>query len=218
MKKFMTMAAAAALTFTSCGGPGTGLGSTSSGGSAVGNVLGDILGAATSGETLGNILTSVIGLDRVSQENLYGTWRYHGPGCAFTSENALAKAGGEVAATEVRQKLAAQYEKIGFSSGNTFITFNDNHKFSAKIDGKSWGGTWSFDKSDQSVSFQGLLLNLKGYVKRNGNGSISILFESKKILTLFQTMAALRGNSTMSAIGDISKNYDGVRIGFEMKK
>ena len=45
-----------------------------------------------------------------------------------------------------------------------------------------------------------------------------VLFESKKLLTLIQTMASLSGNTTVSTIGDLSKNYNGVRIGFDLKK
>jgi hypothetical protein len=31
-------------------------------------------------------------------------------------------------------------------------------------------------------------------------------------------MAAMSGNDTAQKIGDLSKNYDGVRLGFDMKK
>ncbi len=213
-KNYFAAAAIAALTLTSCGGLGT-MGDTNTG-STTGNILGSIIGAATNGETISNILTSVIGLDKLSSRNLLGTWRYNGPGCAFTSENALAKAGGEVAATEVEQKLAAQYKKIGFNSQNTYLTFNQDGTFSAKIDGKPWNGQYTFDERTQSINFSGFLLNLKGYVKREAN-SISVLFESRKVLSLLQTISAMSGNSTLSTIGDISKNYDGVRIGFDMR-
>lgn len=213
-KNYFAAAAIAALTLTSCGGLGT-MGDTNTG-STTGNILGSIIGAATNGETISNILTSVIGLDKLSSRNLLGTWRYNGPGCAFTSENALAKAGGEVAATEVEQKLAAQYKKIGFNSQNTYLTFNQDGTFSAKIDGKPWNGQYTFDERTQSINFSGLLLNLKGYVKREANG-ISVLFESRKVLSLLQTISAMSGNSTLSTIGAISKNYDGVRIGFDMR-
>lgn len=128
----------------------------------------------------------------------------------------MAKAGGEVAATEVEQKLAAQYKKIGFNSQNTYLTFNQDGTFSAKIDGKPWNGQYTFDERTQSINFSGFLLNLKGYVKREANG-ISVLFESRKVLSLLQTISAMSGNSTLSTIGDISKNYDGVRIGFDMR-
>lgn len=68
------------------------------------------------------------------------------------------------------------------------------------------------------MQLKGLLINLNGYVVRNGLSGISVLFESKKVLTLFQTMAAVSGNSTAQVVGDISKNYDGVRVGFDLKK
>lgn len=206
-----------ALALTSCGSIGSGiLSGTSSTGSTVGNVIGSVLGTATSGETLGNILSSVIGTDKLKTSSLVGTWHYSGPGCAFTSENALAKAGGEVAASQVKEKLATEYSKLGFSSSNTYITFNKDYSFSAKIDGKSFSGSWSFDESTQALNLKGLIINLNGYAKKNTNG-IAVLFESKKVLTLLQTLAAASGNSTLSTIGSISKSYDGVRIGFDLK-
>ena len=97
----------AAITLTACGSLGS-----STTGSTGGSILGDIIGATVNGETIGNAIGSVLGLDKVQENALYGTWSYNGPGCAFTSENALAKAGGEVAATEVRQKLKTQYDAL----------------------------------------------------------------------------------------------------------
>ena len=100
MKKLIfAVAGMLCLMTVGCGGLGSnvlgGTGTTTS----TGNVLGDVLGAMTNGEAIGNVLGSVIGLDKLSQNQLYGTWKYDGPGCAFTSGSALAKAGGEVVAT-----------------------------------------------------------------------------------------------------------------------
>lgn len=129
----------------------------------------------------------------------------------------MAKAGGEIVATQIEEKLSAEYAKLGFKKSNTYITFNEDGTFSGKVDGKSLTGNWTFDENTQALKLSGLLLSLNGYATRNASG-ISILFESKKILTLLQTVAALSGNSTLSTIGDISKNYDGVRVGFDMAK
>ena len=63
---------------------------------------------------------------------------------------------------------------------------------------------------------QGLLLTINAYVKRNTNG-IALLFESSKLLTLLQTISALSGNASMQTVGDISKSYDGLRLGFDFK-
>ena len=199
-----------------CGTLGSGTAATTSTAST-GSVLGSVIGAMSNGEAVGNVLTSVIGLDKLSQSQLIGTWRYDGPGCAFTSDNLLAKAGGEVAAAQIEEKLEQQYSKLGFSSSNTYITFNQDGTFASKIDGKSFSGNYTYDASTGALTLKGLLLSLNGYATRNGSG-ISMLFESKKLLSLLQTMAALSGNSTLSSIGEISKNYDGARLGFDMKK
>lgn len=218
MKKLNVMlVAAACLLATSCGAIGAGTGTTGTTGSATGDILSGIIGAATNGETIGNILSSVIGADKLTKESLYGTWRYEGPGCAFTSSNALAKAGGEVVATRIEQKLQTQYSKLGFTKSNTYITFSKDGTFSGKVDGKSLSGNYTYDASTGVLKLQGLLLSINGYATRNNSG-ISLLFESKKLITVLQTLAAVSGNPTLSTIGDISKNYDGVRLGFDMAK
>jgi len=178
---------------------------------------GTFLQTMGSGGTVGNIFTSVIGLDKVSEKGLIGTWRYDSPGVAFTSENLLAKAGGEVAATKVEQELAPYFQQVGISSQNTSVIFNEDKTFRATIAGKSWSGTWTFDEASAKVTLQGLLLSVNCYAKRE-YGGIALLFESKKLLTVLQALATLSGNSTAQKVGDLSKNYDGIRLGFDMKK
>ena len=178
--------------------------------------MNQVLSAIQNGSVV-NAITSVIGLDKVSAQNLIGSWTYSGPGCAFTSENLLAKAGGEVAAAQIEQKLQPYYQRVGISASNTQITFNQDGTFSSKIAGTNFSGTYTFDESSQQIKLKGMLLSINCYTKREING-ISILFEAKKLLTVLQTMSALSGNSNLQTIGDLSKQYDGVRVGFDMKR
>lgn len=147
------------------------------------------------------------------------TWKYSKPGCAFTSENLLAKAGGEIAASKIEEDLSKYYSKFGFSNSNTYFTFKTDGTFAAKIDGKSWNGTYTFDEKTHAIQLKGLLLSASGFATRTANG-ISLLFEQKKLLTLIKTLSKLNltGSTTMSAVSSIVDNYDGVRIGFEMTK
>lgn len=147
------------------------------------------------------------------------TWKYSKPGCAFTSENLLAKAGGEIAASKIEEDLSKYYSKFGFSNSNTYFTFKTDGTFAAKIDGKSWNGTYTFDEKTHAIQLKGLLLSAFGFATRTANG-ISLLFEQKKLLTLIKTLSKLNltGSTTMSAVSSIVDNYDGVRIGFEMTK
>ena len=53
---------------------------------------------------MGSILDNVIGSTTFKKADLCAhTWKYKSPGCAFTSENLLAKAGGEIAAKKVEE-------------------------------------------------------------------------------------------------------------------
>lgn len=171
------------------------------------------------GSIVGSILDNVIGSTTFKKADLCAhTWKYKSPGCAFTSENLLAKAGGEIAAKKVEEKLSTYYQKAGFSSSNTYFKFNEDGTFNAKIDGKSWSGTYTFDEKTHAIDLKGrLLLSLNGFATKNTSG-ISILFESKKLLTIIQTLTALSGNTTLGTIGEISKNYDGIRVGFDLSK
>lgn len=182
---------------------------------ACGN-MNQVLSAIQNGSVI-NAITSVIGLDKVSAQNLIGSWTYSGPGCAFTSENLLAKAGGEVAAAQIEQKIQPYYQQVGISASNTQITFNQDGTFSSRIAGTNFNGTYTFNEASQQIKLKGMLLSITCYTKREVNG-ISILFEAKKLLTVLQTMSALSGNANLQTIGDLSKQYDGVRVGFDMKR
>ena len=197
---------------------------TSNAGSAIAGILGAVLGgnsnsSSSAGSSIINgILNNVIGSGTFSKLDLCAhTWKYSKPGCAFTSENLLAKAGGEIAANKVEEKLSEYYSKFGFSGSNTYFTFNTDGTFAAKIDGKSWQGNYTFDEKTHAIQMKGLLLSMSGYATKTTNG-ISLLFDQTKLLNLIKTMGALKGSSTLSAIGTIANNYDGMRVGFEMTK
>lgn len=197
---------------------------TSNAGSAVAGILGAVLGensnsSSSAGSSIINgILNNVIGSGTFSKQDLCAhTWKYRKPGCAFTSENLLAKAGGEIAANKVEEKLGEYYSKFGFSGSNTYFTFKTDGTFAAKIDGKSWQGNYTFDEKTHAIQMKGLLLSMSGYATKTTNG-ISLLFDQTKLLNLIKTMGALKGSSTLSAIGTIANNYDGMRVGFEMTK
>ncbi len=219
-----TTAATATTTAATTSNAATSTSATSNAGSAVAGILGAVLGgnsnsSSSAGSSIINgILNNVIGSGTFSKQDLCAhTWKYSKPGCAFTSENLLAKAGGEIAANKVEEKLGEYYSKFGFSGSNTYFSFKTDGTFAAKIDGKSWQGNYTFDEKTHAIQMKGLLLSMSGYATKTTNG-ISLLFDQTKLLNLIKTMGALKGSSTLSAIGTIANNYDGMRVGFEMTK
>lgn len=204
MKKLSIIAMAAAVMLL-CACNGTSLASSTS---ALSGIL--------NGATVGNVLTSVLGIDNVSAKQLVGNWTYLQPGCAFMSKDLLAKAGGEVAAAKIKQQLSSSYATVGINSANTKATFTNDGKFTIELAGKTFNGTYTYNESESKITMKTLLLTLNCYTKRNSNG-IALLFEGSKLLTILRTAAALSGQKDLETLGNLSKSYDGLRVGFDMK-
>ena len=212
MMKKMMMAVVAALMLQGCGMTNPGV----NGGSQMGGTTTNNSGSSIGSNALGGLLDLVVGSVKLSQADIIGTWSYVEPACAFTSENLLAKAGGSVAAKTVNEKLLPVYKSLHISSGNTQLTFNENGQFTGKIGGFPMSGTYTFDAANGLVKMKSLT-TFTAHLTRSTHG-MNFTFESKKILTLLQTVSALSGNTSLSTIGDISKQFNGVRLGFAMKK
>ena len=200
-KKILTMAMAVVL-LAGCG--------------TLGN-QGGILSGIDGTSILGNVLGSVLGLNKISQENLVGTWKYSGPGCAFTSDNLLAQAGGEVASQKIKSTLLNYYNSAGISSSNTYFTFGKDNTFTAKVAGKTVSGNYAYDPNTGQMTIKTLLFTINAYITASSSG-ISLLFESQKLLTILQTIGGVSGNATLATIGELSRNYDGVRLGFDLAR
>lgn len=227
MKKiYSTMLAAVMLLCSGCdtgllgnlgglGGLGMGGDDGTASGGTLGSVLGGILGVLGSQNTVDGLLGLVIGSVTVNESELYGAWYYTQPGCAFTSENLLAKAGGAVAAETCKDKLLPVYNTLGISSQNTQFQFTQDHQFAAYVKGIPLSGTYTYDPSTATIKVKTMLFSSNVYVTRTTHG-LAFTFESKNLLKVLQTIAAMSGNSTLQTVGDLSKQFDGVRLGFDM--
>ena len=222
MKKvYTTIIATIVLLATSCGNMGDigGLGGNTQTGNAqgLGNILSGVLGGLANANTAESLLDFVIGKTTITQDQLVGQWNYAEPGCAFTSEKLLAQAGGAVAAGKVKEKLVPVYKNVGINVNNTYFVFGDKGEFRAQVRNIPLGGTYTYDPSKSAITFKTSLFSQTGYVTRTTKG-IAITFESKKLLTLLQAATALTGNGTLKTVGDISSEFDGVRVGFNLTK
>ena len=189
MKKiYTTMLAALLLLGSGCSmlgnmGMGSGTGAENGNGTLgdiLGNVLGGVLGSLGSQNTIDGLLGLVIGSVKLNESELYGPWYYTQPGCAFTSENLLAKAGGAVAAQTCKEKLLPVYNSLGISSQNTQFQFTEDHQFAGKVKGIPLSGTYTFDPSSGTLKLQTLLFSTNADITRTGNG-LALTFESKNL-------------------------------------
>ena len=171
---------------------------------------------AMMGQLLGNLLNSGTAL---TQNDLVGTWTYQTADCVFETENFLAKAGGEIAAASIEEKLSAGLEKVGLKKGSCKFTFNKDNTYSAQIGSRTINGQYTLDSANKKLTLTYLngLGTMTPRIARNGS-NISLLMDSDKLLTLVKTLSAFSSNSTLKTASELLSNYDGLYVGLQMSK
>ena len=167
---------------------------------------------------LSGVAKAVVGNKATTASSIIGTWTYSGPECQFESENLLAKAGGEMAAKEVEEKMIAVYKKVGMN--NIRYTFNEDGTYSYQMKKRTVTGSYVFDDAAKTITMTGKLgLKTVAYVTVTGN-DMSMVFKADKLMSILKTItgAASKVNSTAATINSVAEAYDGLMLGFELKK
>ena len=167
---------------------------------------------------LSGVAKAVVGNKATTASSIIGTWTYSGPECQFESENLLAKAGGEMAAKEVEEKMIAVYNKVGMN--NIRYTVNEDGTYSEQMKKRTVTGIYVFDDAAKTITMTGKLgLKTVAYVTVTGN-DMSMVFKADKLMSILKTItgAASKVNSTAATINSVAEAYDGLMLGFELKK
>ena len=167
---------------------------------------------------LSGVAKAVVGNKATTASSIIGTWTYSGPECQFESENLLAKAGGEMAAKEVEEKMIAVNNKVGMN--NIRYTFNEDGTYSYQMKKRTVTGSYVFDDAAKTITMTGKLgLKTVAYVTVTGN-DMSMVFKADKLMSILKTItgAASKVNSTAATINSVAEAYDGLMLGFELKK
>lgn len=174
--------------------------------------LGDILG--TIGKITGN--------DKVTISSLAGHWSYQGPAVSFKSDNFIKKAGGVAGATAIEKKIEPYFDKAGLQ--NLAIEFGADSTFTMTVKKAKFTGTLSTTGDGHSFvfSFKAAgkikLGNMTGYVAKESADKISLTFDATKLITLVDKIASISGNSSLKAASSLLNSYDGMTVGFKLKK
>lgn len=157
-----------------------------------------------------------------SATSLVGTWKYAAPDCQFESDNLLAKAGGEIAAQQVESKMTEICNKIGLQNTTCSYTFNEDGSYTQTLNKRNLTGTYTFNDTDKTITMKTKLgLSFTAQVSISGS-SMSLLFKADKLLSLLKTTAGTLStsstNTALSTLTSLSEQYDGLMLGFELKK
>ena len=201
-KTYLTILAAVTLVMSSC--MTTGLGTTSATNSS-NDVLTSVLGAVLSNVLLGG------------QSDILGSWNYNAPSAAFTTQQALTKAGGTATINNMSSSLASNYNNIGINRNNTSFSFLNGNKFSAKVNGIPFSGTYTYNPQNGEIALKTTTETIKGNVTKTQKG-MGLMFDATQMTNLLQKEGKVSNAAAVQAVSKLAKSANGARVGFELTK
>ena len=189
-----------------------------------GNMKGQSLKDILNSSAVKNAVTSVTGGKAVTFENLQGTWMYVNPALQLEGDNALKNVAGSLAATEAEKKMKEYCAKVGIVEGVFNYVFNSDSTFTSALKRGSLKGTYSVNPEDKTVTLLYTVGNKKltvstltAHVVLSGN-ELTLLFNADKLLKFLSTVSSISSNTTLKAINKLASEYDGMMLGFDLKK
>lgn len=188
-----------------------------------GNVSGQSIKDILNSATVKNAVTSVTGGKKITQENLQGTWTYVNPALKLEGDNALKNVAGSLASTEVEKKMKEYCEKVGIVEGVFNFVFNADSSFTSALKKGSLKGTYAVQEEEKtvilrySVGKKLTVTTLTAQAILSGN-DLTLLFNADKLLKFLTTISSISDNTTLKAINKLASEYDGMLLGFELKK
>lgn len=168
---------------------------------------------------LSGVAKAVVGDKATTATSIVGTWEYVAPDCQLKGGNLLTNIGGDTAGTEVEKKMEGIYAKAGLNTIQ--YTFNEDKTCSYVIKGKKVEGTYEFNAEAKTVTIKTGRIGVKITANIVTLGSnMSFLFEADKVLSVVKTITGVASklNSSAATINTLASKFDGMLIGFELKK
>ena len=150
--------------------------------------------------------------------DMTGTWTYSGSAVEFESDNLLMKAGGAAAATMAENKLNEQLSKIGIKDGQMSFTFNADSTFVSTLGKRKLNGTYSYDAGTQMLHLRYMKLIPMNAKVNYTTQQMDLLFEADKLLKLITFLSSKSSSATLKAISSLADSYDGMMLGYELKR
>ena len=176
--------------------------------------------SSSSSSTLGNILGNIFASDKVELSQLVGTWNYYGPAVGFQSDDVLKKIGGSAASAAIEKELETYYNKLGLN--NLILTIDENANFTLKAKLITFKGV--IEKGDNGMFIFNIkelgsinLGRLEVYTTLSGK-TLSLTCDAEKFVALAKKIMSITNNSTLQSVISLLESYDGVTVGFKLRK
>ena len=124
---------------------------------------------------------------------------------------------------ELEKKLKTYCAKVGIVEGMFNYVFNSDSTFTNALKKKTLKGTFSVNPDEKTVELKYALggklkvTTLTAHVVISGD-ELSLLFNADKLLDFLSKISSISDNSTLKLVNKLASEYEGMMLGFELKK
>ena len=181
------------------------------------------LSAQTLTNFLKNAATTIIDEvtdGKATEALIVGDWNYSDPAITLKSEDTLSGALGTLATQTIEPKLQSAYDFVGIKAGNCSYSFKADNTFTMVIGKRTLTGTYTYTAEDNKLvmEFNTTLLKLgtmTGYAFITADG-LDIVHDCQRLFDFLKALGTK--TSLLSGVSKVVENYDGMMIGFSLKK
>lgn len=191
----------------------------------------DLIGKYMSGsdsssvfDAFSGILGDVLSTNKLTVQQLEGTWSYSAPAVTFISDNLLEKAGGAAAAETVEGKLEPIYKLTKLNQLK--FTVDSQSNFTIGVGKIKLSGTIVASADENATAnfilkFKSLgksTMDVNAYVTKSIDSSMTLTFDITKLIAIMQEVSKIAKSSSVTTIVNALASFDGLCAGFELKK
>ena len=191
----------------------------------------DLIGKYMSGsdsssvsDAFSGILGNVLYTNKLTVQQLEGTWSYSAPAVTFISDNLLEKAGGAAAAETVEGKLEPIYKLTKLNQLK--FTVDSQSNFTIGVGKIKLSGTIVASADENATAnfilkFKSLgksAMDVNAYITKSIDSSMTLTFDITKLIAIMQEVSKIAKSSSVTTIVNALASFDGLCAGFELKK
>lgn len=175
-------------------------------------------------DAFSGILGDVLSTNKLTVQQLEGTWSYSAPAVTFISDNLLEKAGGAAAAETVEGKLEPIYKLTKLNQLK--FTVDSQSNFTIGVGKIKLSGTIVASADENATAnfilkFKSLgksTMDVNAYVTKSIDSSMTLTFDITKLIAIMQEVSKIAKSSSVTTIVNALARFDGICAGFELKK
>ena len=113
--------------------------------------------------------------------------------------------------------LASNYSNIGINRSNTSFSFLAGNKFTAKVNGIPFSGTYTYNQQNGEIALKTATETIKGNVTKTEKG-MGLMFDATQMTNLLKKEGKVGNAAAVLAVSKLAKSANGARVGFELTK